>query len=794
MGNKKKGKGGNSVEKARAKAAKKAKQERSADKKAAKSQNKRDNQLLTSTSKGGKGSGAGAGGGGKGGKGKKPVDDEQDLDALLEQFRESWAAEHAVSEEKLSGPPSRRANATFTACPNGNDLWLIGGEYFDGDRANFYADVYRYSPDKNEWRSYSSPNQPGPRSAHQVVATAQAGGLLWLFGGEFASPRMTSFHHYRDLWVFSIASHSWERIETKVKPSARSGHRMAAWKQYLILFGGFIDTGARTTYLNDCWVFDTLDYKWTELKSNPIRWPSPRSGFSFLSTPEGIVLYGGYVKRYVKGQRTQGVALDDIWFLSTTTGGTSPQPLEPAAWTWAKRRRVGYYPNPARSGTTMALWANRAMGVLFGGVTDTEADEETMESEFWKDLYAYNLAGTGRWVSLNLKRPKKKAGGGGGAAAKERRRREAEEAARRRKEEEEEEERKYKEEEEEEDSDSDEDEDEDEEDEEEKERLRAIEQARAAREAEAKAQSRDDAGPVDANRDANGATSISESGAPNGKEASPAPAEDDDADDPQRTVPRERYNAMLAVQRNTLYLYGGIWENNNREYTMDDFYTLDLSKMERYVCLRECPIDTLEWNESDSEDDSGSGSDSDSDSSSSSSSESGDDAEQEGIEYVAGNDSGDEGDIMAALEGDDEAAKLAAEELEARRKQKAAEQEELRKKAQAFMGVAKDTTRTQEDILSTPYPGENLRTFYDRTKEYWAQTAHTSGESQHRGKELRRDGFTMAEKRYEEYKPILEEIERIQAQAGLDAAEARNANARPGIAGGGPGVDSRNRR
>ncbi|CAD6919116.1 unnamed protein product [Tilletia controversa] len=789
----KKGKGGNSAEKARAKAAKKAKQENSANKKAAKSQTKRDNQLLN-TAKTGKGSGKA--GGKSGNAGKKHVDDEHDLDALLEQFRQSWAAEHAVSEEKLSGPPSRRANATFTACPNGNDLWLVGGEYFDGDRANFYADVYRYAPDKNEWRSYSSPNQPGPRSAHQVVATPQAGGLLWLFGGEFASPRMTSFHHYRDLWVFSIASHSWERIETKVKPSARSGHRMAAWKQYVILFGGFIDTGARTTYLNDLWVFDTLDYKWTEIKSNPIRWPSPRSGFSFLSTPEGIVLYGGYVKRYVKGQRTQGVALDDIWFLSTTTGGTSPQPLEPVAWSWAKRRRVGYYPNPARSGTTMALWANRAMGVLFGGVTDSEADEETMESEFWKDLYAYNLSGTGRWLSLNLKRPKKKGGGGGGAAAKERRRKEAEQAAQRRKEEEEEEERKYKEEEEEnsdEETDSA-DEDEDDVDEDERIRLRAIEQARAAREAESKAI----AAPQDGSSNTQEQNEQPDSNVSQANgDAARAAEDDDDADDPQKTVPRERYNAMLAVQRNTLYLYGGIWENDNREYTMDDFYTLDLSKMERYVCLKECPIDAMEWNESGSE----SGSDSDSDSSSGDSSSASSEAggggggDQEGHEYVAG-DSGDEDEAaVAALLGDGvEATALTPEEIEALRKKKAAEQEELRKKAQAFMGVAKDTSRTQEDILSTPFPGENLRTFYDRTKEFWAQNAHESGDSQHRGKELRRDGFALAERRYDEYKPILEEIERIQAQAGLDAAEARNATARPGIAGGGPGVDSRNRR
>lgn len=41
----------------------------------------------------------------------------------------------------------------------------------------------------------------------------------------------------------------------------------------------------------------------------------PRSGFSFLPTPEGIILHGGYVKEYVKGKRVEGKALDDTWFL-----------------------------------------------------------------------------------------------------------------------------------------------------------------------------------------------------------------------------------------------------------------------------------------------------------------------------------------------------------------------------------------------------------------------------------------------------------------------------------------------
>ncbi len=44
-------------------------------------------------------------------------------------------------------------------------------------------------------------------------------------GGEYASTTQTTFHHYRDLWVFSIKDHSWEKVETKSGPTARSGQR-----------------------------------------------------------------------------------------------------------------------------------------------------------------------------------------------------------------------------------------------------------------------------------------------------------------------------------------------------------------------------------------------------------------------------------------------------------------------------------------------------------------------------------------------------------------------------------------
>jgi len=108
--------------------------------------------------------------------------DDDDLEGILEKMRKEWEVSHAVTEELVEGPPTRRANATLTTCPQGNHLWCIGGEFFSEDgRAYFYNDVFRYSPEKDEWRKFVSPTCPGPRSAHAVVASPGGGGKLFLF-------------------------------------------------------------------------------------------------------------------------------------------------------------------------------------------------------------------------------------------------------------------------------------------------------------------------------------------------------------------------------------------------------------------------------------------------------------------------------------------------------------------------------------------------------------------------------------------------------------------------------------
>ena len=99
----------------------------------------------------------------------------------------------------------------------------------------------------------------------------------------------------------------------------------------------------------------------------------------------------------------------------------------------------------------------------------------------------------------------------------------------------------------------------------------------------------------------------------------------------------------------------------------------------------------------------------------------------------------------------------------------------VKSQAKAYVGVNNSNTPeaiAEREKLSkcTPQPSETLRMFFDRTRDYWTQAAFDlsiqNPDDKRRGKELRRDGFQLAEEKYEEYKPILNEIEEMIRQSG----------------------------
>lgn len=118
-----------------------------------------------------------------------------DLDSLLAEYAKKQEQFLKVSEAPCD-PPKPRASSTLIASPsNDNELLLFGGEYFNGAIATFFNDLYVYLINRDEWHIVTSPNCPLPRSGHAWCRGGNAGGV-YLFGGEFSSPKQGTFYHY----------------------------------------------------------------------------------------------------------------------------------------------------------------------------------------------------------------------------------------------------------------------------------------------------------------------------------------------------------------------------------------------------------------------------------------------------------------------------------------------------------------------------------------------------------------------------------------------------------------------
>ncbi|KAI0482932.1 galactose oxidase [Xylariaceae sp. FL0804] len=460
--------------------------------------------------------------------------EDADLDEILAEYKKQQELFLKVTETVLDAPPKPRSSATFLASPaHDNQLLLFGGETWNGAVANFFNDLNIYYIDRDEWHCVTSPNAPLPRSGHAWCRGGNQKDSVYLFGGEFSSPKQGTFYHYNDFWHLEPSSREWSRIDVKGKsPPARSGHRMTYYKNYIILFGGFQDTSNQTKYLNDLWIYDTQKFAWFSPTLPPAQLkPDARSSFTFLPHEQGAVLFGGYsrVKTIVKANKSaKGAAQGQRNILkpmvhedSYTLRITQPQTDAPANSLpnvrWERRKKPANAPNPARAGATMAY--HRGRGLLFGGVHDVEQSEEAMESEFFNQLWTWNIE-RNRFFPTALRRARlqKKA-----PASEQRTGRRGKAGAQ------------------------------------EEELLKQL----AALQAGSSVEDADQM-EIDVTHD----------------------KELDEPEKPQREMPvsmefpHPRFNAQLAVQDDVLYIYGGTYESKKREVTFDDLHAIDLGKLD----------------------------------------------------------------------------------------------------------------------------------------------------------------------------------------------------------------------
>uniref|UniRef100_A0A673LA44 Kelch domain-containing protein 4-like n=1 Tax=Sinocyclocheilus rhinocerous TaxID=307959 RepID=A0A673LA44_9TELE len=461
---------------------------------------------------------------------KRSKREEEDLEALIAEFQSLDAKKTQVLETACP-PPSPRLNASLCAHPEKDELILFGGEFFNGKKTFLYNELFFYNIKKNIWVKAEIPNPPPRRCAQQAVVVPQGGGQMWIFGGEFASPEGEQFYHYKDLWVLHLGTRTWEQIKAPGAPSGRSGHRMVLSKRQLLVFGGFHESARDYIYYNDIHAFNLDTFTWSRLQPTGTG-PCPRSACQMTPTPDGngVIIYGGYSKTRAKKDQEK--------------------------WTWTRVNPSGVKP-PPRSGFSLAVGPG-GRALLFGGVCDEE-DEESLEGDFFNDLYFYDI-NKNRWFPAQLK--------GSKSEKKKRRRGKKEEQTN-----------------------------------------------------ETEGEKEEPQGPTEIIKEV-----MAEDGtvmtikevipATQAEEDSEEEEEDEDGEEEEAAAmaplvePCPRSSAMATVKHSKLYLYGGMFEVGDRQFTLSDLYSLDLHKMDQWDVLVEMDPKTQEWlEESESEDEEAKGGD-----------------------------------------------------------------------------------------------------------------------------------------------------------------------------------------
>ncbi len=365
----------------------------------------------------------------------KSDDKDTDLDALLDAYKkqsldlatplievlgDNIGKESDVNSGSSPFPYPPRGNFSFTLAPTSNDIYMFGGEYFNGVENIVFDELLCWNPDaksqnlKDEerdqekgkethgvWKRIISPQpRPPARCSHSCVFYNNA---LYVFGGELASA--DSYHHYRDLWKFDLKTNLWTEVKPRNKggPSSRSGHRALVWRHYMLIFGGFHEAVREAPrWFNDLHVYDFSTNSWIECSYSKLATiPPERSAFNFgiINGSDVAFVSGGYSKLRnplsdSSGRKSEGLAHTDCWalHLKGLESGKTP--------TWERLSRKGEYPGQ-RSGTGCAIWKNKML--IYGGVQDEEFENHRVKSVFYDELFAFDMERR-RWFRLNLKK------------------------------------------------------------------------------------------------------------------------------------------------------------------------------------------------------------------------------------------------------------------------------------------------------------------------------------------------------------------------------------------------------
>ena len=359
------------------------------------------------------------------------------------------------------------------------------------------------------------------------------------------------------------------------------------------------------------------------------------------------------------------VVHQDAWFLRFQAPLSAEPSSVPPNVRWERRKRPVNAPNPPRAGATQAYHKGR--GILFGGVHDVEESEEGIDSEFFNDLFVWNIE-RNRFYPLGLRK------------------------------------------------------------------------ARAAPKKQADDRERRGRAKADEAELLRNLAALESQGTISGAEKMDLGLSDEEipARPPKPVLsmmPHVRFNSQIAVQGDSLYIFGGTYEQGDREFTFAEMHAIDLGKMDGVHEIFRRELEN--WQE---------------------------EAESE-------SESGSDEDMSDDLDGDEgESSGVPLPTSEVSRDTEESQSEVKQEPEQALDNEVGELE--QEDTRPRPRPFESLREFFTRTSQNWQELvlecAKSNGEDLTQSvKGIRKIAFEMCETTWWSCREEIMAEEERQEEAGI---------------------------
>ena len=319
---------------------------------------------------------------------RKAKGGEDDIQALLAQvaLQDKKVKECQILENVP--PPSPRCNCTFTALANhvlagssgagaankhkSSNILLYGGEYFDGRKTFVYGDLFKYDAKKGTWSQIITTKPPKPRSGHQSFAYR---------GKAKAHSRINWYDSYSSLGKTNISfGFCFSSLSFSSSPSSSSSSFLLLG--YFYTFGGEYTSPNQKNFnhYRDLWRMDLETFQWEKLSLKG--GPSARSGHRMVQVKGKAIMFGGF---YDTGRELKYYS--DLWIFDI--GNLK----------WSTHGLPGQHSPSARSGFQFFADEEQNKVFLYGGYSKKVDDRGDEHGVTHDDLWCLDL-NTLQWEKI----------------------------------------------------------------------------------------------------------------------------------------------------------------------------------------------------------------------------------------------------------------------------------------------------------------------------------------------------------------------------------------------------------